>query len=144
MRQKWTIEWNHNKAKNMVCAPSEDSVQPTYPRILIRVFAVLTKELWVMVYLKAQSTDSNQTAWLHRLVWVCWAHMSFCRFWHIQTQFWCMISVSVGFDCDLLHRPFLDICLICLADVMAYTIGYVYYIISGICNTVPLSSHCYV
>ena len=40
----------HDKSYKMKCAPSEDSYQPGHSHSLIRVFAVRTKEPWVLGY----------------------------------------------------------------------------------------------
>ena len=41
-------EPRRDKTNEMACAPSEDSDQPGHPPILIRVFALRTKKVWVL------------------------------------------------------------------------------------------------
>ena len=57
------IEPRHDKTIKMICAPSEDSVQPGHPPSLIRFSAVRLKQNWVLSYpLSAQ-----------RRLWSDWA-----------------------------------------------------------------------
>ena len=66
----------HNKTNKMKYAPSKDSDQPVHPPSLI-VFAVHMKKPWVLGYpLDAQADLS-----------LCWAHRSFCFFFHTATEF---------------------------------------------------------
>ena len=70
MLDQKTFEQPHDKINKMACATSEASDQPGHPPSLIRVFAVLMKEAWVLSYHWAHSEDSDQTRQMSRLIWV--------------------------------------------------------------------------
>ena len=54
-------ELPHNKTKNMICVPSEDSNQPRHLPSLIRFFAVRMEKAWVLSYPLSHSEGSDQT-----------------------------------------------------------------------------------
>ena len=68
------------------CVHNEDLNQPANLCCLISVFVVHMKKLWILGYPKCPSDDSDQTAWMFRLIWifpgstcpkVCWHCSSF-------------------------------------------------------------------
>ena len=79
-------EPQHDKTKNMACAPSEESDQLGHLPSLIRVFAVRSMGSWPSV-----SSYGQQRLWSD---WVdaqadpsfCWAQRSFCWFCHEAAQ----------------------------------------------------------
>ena len=76
-----------DKTNKMTCAPGEDSDQPGHPPSLIRVFAVRMKKHWALNYrLSAQwrlIILGECPGWSE----ICWAHMSFCCFFHVAARF---------------------------------------------------------
>ena len=67
----------------MIYAPSKDSDQPVHPPSLIRVFAVRMNKTWMLSYLLS-AQRRLWSGWAHAQVDLsrCWAHMSFCWYWH--------------------------------------------------------------
>ena len=63
------------KPTKMACAPSEDSDQPGFPPILIRVFAVRMEKVWVFSFplsVDAQADLSLRWAHIHCVGFVMW------------------------------------------------------------------------
>ena len=56
----------NDKTNKMICAPSEDSYQPS----LIKVSAVCMKKHWVLNYPLSACEDSDKTERMPRLIWV--------------------------------------------------------------------------
>ena len=61
------------------CAPSEDSDQPEHLPSLMREFAVPFGKLRTQCFFM-RTGKTDQTGQMPRLIWVCWAHRSFCWF----------------------------------------------------------------
>ena len=66
--------------ENVMCA-QRGLYQPGHPPSLIRVFAVCSS------FLHADSEDSDQIWRMPRLICLCLAHMSFCRFCRALAHF---------------------------------------------------------
>ena len=62
------IEPAHDKTNKMTCELSEDSGKPVHPPSLIRVFAVRLTGSEELIFLHADSEDSDQTWQMPRLI----------------------------------------------------------------------------
>ena len=77
----------HDKTNKMTCAPDEDSDQPGHPPSLISIFAVRSMGSYVpKVFSCGQRRLRSDWVDAQADLSLCWAHMSFCWFYHARAQ----------------------------------------------------------
>ena len=85
----------HDKTNKLACVPNEDSDQPEHPPSLIRALSAWRK-LRSLATHWAHSEDSDLS--------LCWAHRSFCWFWHEVAQLsfcrFCHASAPEHLPCE--------------------------------------------
>ena len=87
----------HQKTHPWTLAPCEDSDQPAHSHRLIRIFTGVFGIAKDSKFLHADNEDSNQTARMRRLIWICVGCTCLkVRFHMLRFKYWCHFI-----DCSL-------------------------------------------